>query len=61
VAVILEVLCAPKERTEGLEMKALAIIGVALAVCWVIDRTMFYGQYFAALNGMLRDIGHFSR
>jgi hypothetical protein len=42
-------------------MKALAIIGVALVVCWVIDQTMFYGQYFAAVNGMVGSIVHFSR
>jgi hypothetical protein len=42
-------------------MKGLAIVGVALVVCWVVDQTMFYGQYFAALNAMVGSIAHFSR
>jgi hypothetical protein len=46
---------------EGLEMKGLAAVGLALVVCWFIDHTMFYGQYFAALGGMLSGIAHFSR
>ena len=46
---------------EGLRMEGLAIVGVALVVCWVVDQTMFYGQYLAALNGMLGSIAHFSR
>jgi len=46
---------------EGFEMKGLAAAGVALVVCWVVDQTMFYGQYFAALNGMVGNIAHYSR
>jgi len=42
-------------------MKALAIIGVALVICWIIDQTMFYGQYFAALKRMLGGITHSGR
>jgi hypothetical protein len=46
---------------EGLSMKVLAAVGVALVVCWIVDQTMFYGQYFAALNGVLGGIAHSSR
>jgi hypothetical protein len=42
-------------------MKALAGLGVALAVCWFIDQTMSDGRYFAALGRMVGDVVRFSR
>jgi hypothetical protein len=42
-------------------MKWLTAFGVTLVVCWVIDQTMFYGQYFGVLGSMLGSVAHFFR